>query len=85
MPVNHTYIRSRFGDKRLIHLHHKSTLLCTGCAIALDNRRRVEGRELKFIAELATMTSTNIFLNFSACWPAFGEDGAFSAFNVLFR
>ena len=85
MPVNHTYIRSRFGDKRLIHLHHKSTLLCTGCAIALDNRRRVEGRKLKLIAELATMTSSNIFLDFSACWPAFGEDGAFGAFNVLFR
>ena len=85
MPVNHTYIRSKFGDKRPIYLHHKSTLLSTGRAIALHNRRRVEGRKLKLIAELATMTSTNIFLDFSACRPAFGEDGAFGAFNVLFR
>ena len=85
MPMNQTYIRSKLGDKKPIHLHHKSTFLCTGCAIALDNRRRVEGRELKFIAELATMTSTNIFLDFSACRPTFGEDGAFGAFNVLFR
>ena len=85
MPVNHTYIRSKLGDKKPIHLHHKSTFLCRGRAIALHNRCRVEGRKLKLIAELATMTSSNIFLDFSACWPAFGEDGAFGAFNVLFR
>ena len=50
----------------------------------MNDRGCVEGRELEFVAELATVTSTNIFLDLGARRPAFWEDGAYGALNVLF-